>query len=238
MFDVLGNRCVTWLSPYGKPTQLDYIVLPAVLTVKSTTLAITWNESKEPAFDHRPLAAELAWTLDTSCPPSRSRWDLDKMRTESGKQILQHAFATIPLVPWTYDVDDHLQIINNHLHCHLLQHFPAVRCRPRQQHISMQQWQAIMSRRHCRRLITRGRRMRDRHLAAFVFQSWLSCTGRFTTPDATMHMRRQRRACMQEVRLGLAIRELRGVVNRLSAVDSAAHTRRLLRDARCRGPSA
>ena len=180
LFDVLGNRCVTWISPYGKPTQLDYIVLPAVLAGKSTTPAITWNENKEPDFDHRPLAAEIAWTLDTSCPPSRSRWDLDKMRTESGKQILQHAFATIPLVLWTYDVDDHLQIINNHLHCQLLQHFPAVRCRPRQQHISMQQWQAIMSRRHCRRLLTRGRRMRDRHLAAFVFRSWLSCTGRFT----------------------------------------------------------
>ena len=238
LFDVHGKRCVTWTSPYGNPTQLDYILWPVSLAAESRTLALNWHQPSEPDFDHRPLVADTTWTSDTSCPPSRARWNLDKMRTDEGRRLLRHAFETIPLVPWTYDVDDHLQIINNHLHGQLLQHFPAVRCRPRQAHISDEQWQAIMSRRHCRRLITRSKRLRDKHLTAFVLQAWVSIVGKSPSPSAAAHRCRQRRSRMHEARLGMAVRGLCYTITRMSAADAASHTRHILRDARCRGPSA
>ena len=237
LFDGDGTRVVTWTSPYGVATQLDYVFMPPVIATGARTLGCPWLLSGQQDIDHRPLVVEAVWTSTATAPQSRRRWDVDKIRTDAGRQCLDHIFRTLPHVPWTYDVDDHLQIINNHIHSGLQQHFVATRCRPRQPHVSDLQWQAIRLRRHTRRLIRRSKVGRERDLLNSFLQAWSSVlSGRGCDP--ILRLRRRHRALLQETRLAMVIRSLSATLTRLSHRDCAEYTRKVFREARDRGAAA
>ena len=237
--DSRGQRIATWMSPHGKEAQLDYVLIPASLSEHVTLHGQPWLPPNEPFVDHRALLAELAWRQPTCVPPaSNPRWNRHKMRTPEGRAILQNIFRTAPTVPWAYHVEDHLQLINDHIRCTLDDHFVADAARPRQSHISETQWAAIRARRHSRRLLACIKGRRERDAIAAVLQAWKHCTREAYPPaDAGRVQRRLRRSCVAEARLAKAIGDLNRTVSKLSIRDASQHTREVLRDAKLRGPA-
>ena len=237
LFDEHGHRVVTWTSPYGNATQLDFVLLPSSLAATSRTLASPAHLPKARDVDHRPLVVETLWHASTVATGARPRWDVAKMRTAEGRQCLAAIFQSMPHVPWTYDVDDHLQLVNNHLYVGLQRHFPAPKCRPRQAHISDLQWQTIRSRRQARRLIRRCQQQRRRQTLDFFLRVWRALGAEHRGRRAA-HCARVHRSRMQEVRMVVAIRTLSRALGRLSQRDSAEFTRKVFREARDKGPAA
>ena len=127
-------------------------------------------------------------------------------------------------LPWTYHVDDHLQLINNHVFSGLCQHFQRGSQKARQAHISPEQWQAICVRRHARRLAARSRKLRNRELVAAVMRVWRHTPngGRASRIAAEKTRRRYFTATLSEARLAKLIRGLTATVNKLIP-DSSLH---------------
>ena len=180
------------------------------------TLVSLWHNPDEGLPDHQPLLTETRWRADTTAHLRRHRWNVEALRTPAGKLALQQAFDSIPDVPWTYDVDDQLQIINNHLHSQLQQRFPAVKAKPRQQHISDVQWQSIMARRQARRLIARSKHSRARYML-HAFNMWRHSSATEAARQQLGWRRRWARALLHEARLGETIRSLTCTLNRKAA---------------------
>ena len=168
----MGRRVVTWVSPTGKQAQLDYVLWPATLAQSSKTLGNPWRGEVGNGLDHRPLLVDTCWCAGARPTIRQSRFDVAKMATPEGQAILAHIHSSVPSIPWAMDVDDHLQVVNDHIHTGLVQHFSATASRPRQAHISPCLWQAVLQSRHARRLITRSRRLRQRELLSCLFRCW------------------------------------------------------------------
>ena len=240
-----GSRVVTWVSPTGKPAQLDYVLWPAVIAAESRTLGNPWTGEVGNGLDHRPLIVEARWAAAAMPTVRHKRFDTARMTTEEGQRVLAYIHQTVPSVPWSIDVDDHLQIVNDHIHRALEHHFPANFCKPRQPHISPVVWQAVRDRRHARRLIHRSKALRRRDLLQLILMSWRqqasadpAAPGSSVESFFTGSRRRQHRALLHEARLGIAIRVMSHAIATASAKDAAAHTRAVLRDGKARGPAA
>ena len=238
-FDHQGRRIATWRSPHGKEAQLDYVLVPTSTSEHVTLHGQPWLPPHEPFVDHRALLAELAWRQPTDSPSARAPMlDRQKMRTPEGRYILQHMFRTAPAVPWAYHVEDHLQLINDHIYGTLQVHFTALASRPRQPHISDVQWAEIRARRHSRRLMMRVKRQRDRGAIAAILQAWKHQTRDTQRPaDVARAQNQLHRSCLHEARLARVIAALNRTVSKAALKDAAAHTRAVLRDAEVQGPA-
>ena len=240
LYDHRGVRVVTWTSPTGKDTQLDYVLLPDNLAPGASTLGSPRHAYQQSGVDHWPLLVRVTWGQPTKGTRPGVQWDRAKMRTAEGRDILRHIYATLPSVPWTYHVDDHLQLINNHVFSGLRQHFQRGSHKARQAHISPEQWQTIRVRRHARRLAARSRRLRSRELLAAVLRVWRHTPERAQASPTAAHKARRRyvAAILSEARLAKLIRGLTATANKLSTRDVAAHTPAVLASARHEGPAA
>ena len=147
------------------------------------------------------------------------------MRTAEGKVVLEHIFASAPLVAWAVHPDTHLQLLNDHVHAQLCQHFPRNKARPRCESVSELQWQAIRQRRHTRRLLFCGRQMTAKNLLWKAFCVWKN------QPEEAY-----RRAALQHVRPVLVLRQLNLTVRKLSRTDAANFARKSLAEARGQCP--
>ena len=237
-FEPSGERLVTWISPYGNQAQIDYILVPDSMSEQIRVLGKPWLEDAVGDIDHRPFIVQMEWGAPAAAQFQVPRWDRAKLRSPESRDALQHIFATVLQIPWTYHVDDHIQLINDHLHSGLVRHFVADPCRPRQPHVSDAQWAAIRERRHARRLVVRSRRLRQRVLLNAVLQAWRAECGVKMSANTTAASQRLHRARLSEARLGRVIRSLGQTIKTLSHSDVAAHTRNVLRTAQGQGPAA
>ena len=239
-FDRNDQKVVTWTSPAGKNAQIDYVLLPETLADKSITVGAPSVAFEHAGIDHWPLLADVSWRQPTKGTRPVVSWDRKKLQTEAGRQLLRQIHQSAPRIPWTFHVEDHLQILNNHLYAGLCQHFQASNQRPRQQHVSDEQWQSIRMRRHVRRLASRSRLLRQRYVLAAILAAWRNQMGHGVNASvATLaHKQRRARALLNEARLGKLIKTLRVLISRLAAKDAAAHTRTVIRHSRRDGPAA
>ena len=239
LFDGDGHRSVTWTSPTGHNTQLDYIFLPEALATHSTTLGAPISAYEHAGIDHCPLLAELMWRQPTKGTRSFPRWDRKKLQSDAGKRILQEIHQSTPQVPWTYHVEDHLQIINNHLYAGLCLHFSNGNQRPRQTHISDEKWHSIRLRRQVRRLSARSRNLRRREILMAATKAWRHMCDRQQSTNASLEKTRRKlaRAHLNEARLGKLIKSLTCLTSKLAAKDAAVHARTVLAASRGEGPS-
>ena len=228
-----GHRLVTWTSPYGKDSQIDYVLIPTALAESASV----WGTDKgDRQLDHHLHGVRLRWHQPATATRRVPRWDRRKLASEEGKQILQQVFRDAPAVPWTFDVEDHLHLLNTHIYLSLSEHFIACPRKPRQPHISDQQWQCIQERRHARRLQQRIKCTSRKMLLHCILLAWRRGTdGTPLWPG--LYSRKRHRMQMQQARLACAIRVLTQCISKSSVRDAAEHTRRVLRDARHAGPA-
>ena len=240
LFTQQGTRVITWTSPAGKDTQLDYIMLPENLASTTVTIGSPVRAYEHPGVDHWPMIVRVRWQQPAKGNRPSVTWDRRKMKTAEGRRLLQQIHDTVPSIPWTFHVEDHLQLINNHVFAGLCQHFQAGGHQARHTHVSEEQWHAIRTRRHVRRLAARSRKLRCRELLSAVFIAW-RCQSEFeyTRPQwYSSGRRRCAKAMLSEARLARLIRKLNGIIQKLSARDVAQHTRGVLASARQDGPAA
>ena len=216
LFDRNGQKVVTWTSPAGRNAQIDYVLLPEALADKSTTVGAPSVAFEHAGIDHWPLLADVSWRQPTKGTRPVVSWDRKKLQSETGRQLLRQNHQSAPRVPWTFHVEDHLQILND------------------------EQWQSIRMRRHVRRLASRSRLLRQRYVLAAILAAWRNQLDHdVNVPvDTHAHKRRRVRALLNEARLGRLIKTLTALVSRLAAKDAAAHTRTVIRHSRRDGPAA
>ena len=234
-FTLAGDRVVTWTSPAGRDDQIDYVLWPALLAKATFTSGSPWVHYACTGVDHRPLICQTRWNQPTRANKSKTVWNRKLMATEHGRSCLAAIFQTAPQIPWSFHVEDHMQLLNNHLHAGLSQHFAQSPAKPRQPHISEQQWRAILQRRHARRLAARSRRLRTQELAYTVFSAWKSSVG--GVQIRKWGCRSRGKTLLQEARLAVLIRSLNSDIRRTAMQDAAEHVRCTMRHARSQGPA-
>ena len=96
LFDHQGMRVVTWTSPAGKDTQLDYVLIPDKLASAANTLGSPSHAYQHSGVDHWPLLVRVRWRQPTKGTRPGVQWDRAKMRTAEGRSILRDIYATLP----------------------------------------------------------------------------------------------------------------------------------------------
>ena len=170
--DEEGHDLVTWRSPAGGDSCIDYVVFPCALDACALTVGIPPSFCDLLGHDHFLVLLELRWCQGAVCRRQTCRIDTEKMRTAAGQATLRDIFCSSPVVPWEHHVDDHLHIVNEHVWAGLVANFPKSPARPRKPHISGQQWDAIRQRRHARRVCFRIKQQLARDLTAWCFGAW------------------------------------------------------------------
>ena len=234
-FTPAGERIVTWVSPLGKASHIDYILWPVHFADCVVAHGHPWCGQWDNGVDHKPQICDVSWRQPTVPTPPRPFWDRERMATAAGKRQIETLFKTVPQVPWTFDVDDHVQLINNHLYAGMMCHFQCTPARARQQHISPQQWEVILQRRYVRRLSARSRCLRLKEVMFGCFVAWRRQAGQ--RPPLLASCRRRTAALLHEAKLALHIRRLNKEIRSLAMEDTAAFVRDTLKHAKDRGPS-
>ena len=221
LFDCAGKRHVTWTAPNGTQSQIDYVLIPEAMRAAVCAAGLPTCFVDPLGFDHTPLQLDLCWHERAQLASQHCRLDVDGMRTERGKQVLDQIFSSAPMVAWSIHPDSHLQLLNDHLYTQLCLHFPMECAKPRCNAISALQWQAIRQRRYTRRLMFRARCTVARHVLWRFFNAWER------QPQAAERAsRRVRAAAMQQARLTIVLRQLNSVVRKLARTDAAMHARK------------
>ncbi|CAE7470207.1 unnamed protein product [Symbiodinium sp. CCMP2592] len=107
----------TWRSALGGRHRIDYIVTPQAWSTYGLTTSVLQNfEALQLREDHKPVALSCAFGYKgkpTSYTDSRRRAirpGLPRTTTESAR--VSGAFAHIPCLPWSLDVDLHCQVLS------------------------------------------------------------------------------------------------------------------------------
>ena len=88
-----GSRPVTWVSPVGKATQLDYVVLPDELAACSATTGVPEGFIDHNGIDHKILAVSMEWQTGHTASRKPLRFDVKAMQTSWGRATLQRIHA-------------------------------------------------------------------------------------------------------------------------------------------------
>ena len=135
-----GMACAEWFA--NCHVQFGTFWLTAMPVSRVDATLIRYRKPMRPTITQLPRNVSV-WISTSVPPPCLCQTGLDHHR-----ELLAHLHSTVPSVPWTIDVDDHLQLIKDHLHDGLERHFVAEVAKPRQPHISPDLWQAVRDRRH------------------------------------------------------------------------------------------
>ena len=227
--DEHGADLVTWRSPSDGRYCLDYVVYPIALESCAKTVGVPPSFVDMLGHDHLPVVVEWTWNQDATKQRPFCRWDVARMRDPTGRLILQQMYVNAPCVDWSCHVDDHLQILNEHIYAELCKHFVQAPDKPKAPHISDEHWSAIRARRHTRRIGHRIRALMCRELLAACFQVWRG------HDNPVSYRAKQRRARMSLAKVGVLIRRLNEVVRQLARHDTAAHVRRMFVEAKQQG---
>ena len=231
--DVEGVDLVTWRSPSGGKRCLDYVALPLVLGCCTSTIGVPANFVDMLGHDHLLVAVECCWTQGASAARQKQRWDTDKMKSQEGRAMLQQVFRCTPCVDWEAHVDDHLQVVNEHIVRQVSAHFVLSPARPRTPHISDEQWSAIRERRCARRVVHRVKVAMARDLLLRCLNGWRGTR----VADDMMYIARRGKSWLLLARLGRLVKSLGAVIGKIATQDAASHVRVAFREARSRGES-
>ena len=124
-FDRQGRRLVTWTSPSGLDSHIDYILVPSPLAQDTCMHALDREHAHLRGHDHHVSVASVSWRQATTINQARPRWDRKKLASTEGQCILRDIYRSAPSIPWTFHVDDHAHLLNCHLYNGLVQHFQA-----------------------------------------------------------------------------------------------------------------
>ena len=107
--------------------------------------------------DHSPVVVELTWISLAKSVRGKTAWDVDRMRTEQGKEVTRWIHESAPRPEWGVHPDDHLHLLNNYYFRTLQACFPAGSRPVKTAHFDNDTWRAVTARRQSRRHLKRVR---------------------------------------------------------------------------------
>ena len=141
----------TWLGPGGQLACIDYVCCPASLSSGMRVEGPMTSFVGHVKHDHRPIAVTFTWDQTGKIRGRPARINSEGLHTPSGQLALKQLYQSMPPIPWHTSVDDHLRIINDHLHKGLQRICPKLADKPRDPVTSDHTWQLIKDRRNLRR---------------------------------------------------------------------------------------
>ena len=231
LVDSEGHNVCTWTSPNGKDSCIDYLLFPAEMSSNIRTVGAIQGFADTHPKDHKPLLADVCWTLRSSTQAPRFRLDTARMRTVEGRATLAAIHEATPSVPWYTDVDSHALILTRHLQHQLAHFFPVQAATPRQYTISDETWAAIRLKRHAKRV---GHRIQMQLRRETLMEVWLTWRG-VSSPKSAM---RQRRLRMLSAQCCHHVVQANATYRQLSRRDCAQRARQLFFEAKGKGPEA
>ena len=175
----------TWRHACGNYSRIDYFAVGGHATFDAVRTRILHDvDTLSQAEDHWPLQIQtnVAWYVSEAADHRlhRPRYDVEKMSTEEGKSLLRDIAAACPRPHWNVHVDQHAEVLAEHIRAGLQEHFPLRSHGPRAQYISSEVWRAREKR---RQLKQRTRRLNDGFkgfVTEVAFQTWKWGVGTFS----------------------------------------------------------
>ena len=242
-----GRRLVSWRSPSGFQTVRDYILFPLACRHSAKVVGLPGVLEPFSLLDHSPIVVELTWTSFAKKVDGKVAWDVDKMRTDAGKEVVRmiHSHALQP--QWGVHPDDHLHLLNEYYFRELQTLFPANARTAKTNHFSQETWQVVAARRQTRRHMKRARDIGNRIRLDLGFRAWCAVARRWTVAcggrqcclvDLLATSERQiARVNLLCARLAAAIRKFSFLLRKSEQKDAASFVRRSIADGRAAGPS-
>ena len=244
--DSEGRRLVSWRSPSGFQTVRDYILFPRMCRHGAQVVGLPGVLEPFSLLDHSPVVVDLTWVSFARKVDGKVAWDVTRMRTDAGKEIIQMIHSHAPQPQWGVHPDDHLHLLNEYYFRELQTFFPAGARTAKTTHFSQETWQVVVARRQARRHMKRARDVGNRIRLAFGFSAWCavvrgltvacgsgqSLVGLLATSD-----RRLARVNLLCARLAVAIRKFSSLLRKSEQKDAASFVRTSIADGRAAGPS-
>ena len=199
----------TFTSPLGHHSRIDYILLSkdsqsgVLRTYVDTDIDILNGDR-----DHRPLVMEIGmqWKRKHDARFVRMQfYDREAARMwnrSGGQQILD----SLPVQPWSMDVDAHWAGMRQHLQIGAANQFPRQKRKPRQLYFSERTWKLLCDRKDLRQQHREIHRSIQRHLLRMVFEVWRSkgeCEAQNKLVDWDLALLRQQAAVIMEARCNI-----------------------------------
>ena len=170
-FDHEGNPLFSWRSPRGEYSLIDYVLVPAEWERHLSACTVTTLNDLHAGKDHFPILAACDVKLNLQHAPRAPRIQAKQLETEEGRQAVQEAFRTAPIIPWNVDSTTHVHLLHSHFRDFMTQHLPPPPPGPRHPAFSEHTFQLVQQSRHCRSVVRHLReRVRKATLQA-VFQA-------------------------------------------------------------------
>ena len=180
--------------------------------------------------DHRPIAARCRWVQAARVPRVQARRDLSVLDTFHGRRQYSRLLAAMPPIPWTADVDSHLELVHGHIHHCLRAICPPLRKLARSPVTSERTWELIRSRRALRREIFAASRGHGFGILRRCFRAWQTGVAPVSRDS---HL-----AGLHSALLVLQLRAHNRLIRDSAIQDAADATRDIFATAHDRGPEA
>ncbi|CAE7475133.1 CACNA1S [Symbiodinium sp. CCMP2456] len=152
LFSQSGKKLISWRSPAGQSSLLDYILFPRGWKAAATTEDTPDLQDLHGDIDHAPVLL----TLDVRCATRRGaaepRIDVTALQTPAGQAIARRALETVPPIPWEVCSTQHLDHIHRHI-LQALQELPKAPPKPRNPAYTPATLELVLRKRHIRRCL-------------------------------------------------------------------------------------
>ena len=223
-----GTEICSWESPNGFRACIDYILCPRSLSHGFTTVGALQDFRGLVGHDHKPIVAKFELCQETSASQREPKLDYQFLGTPNGRMQLASLLHSIPDIPWETGVDEHLDIMNQHLKHGLQRICPRTPAFSKRDITSKTTWMLIQHRRDLRRCCHALRQDAKLHFLRAFFQGWRHS---LVDADESAHLRDLNLALM-----GIQIRAASGHIIRSAKQDAAEATRTTFQEARKEGP--
>ena len=171
-FDPAGRPLVSWVSPQGRESLIDYFVCPGQWAAAMRVEQCPSLDDLHATIDHRPLRLCLDLTLDSISPSCRRRIDVRALHTAEGLSAVERALRTMPLVPWEVDSTTHVALLHTHLRGSLAASLPVPKSRPRNLAYSEATIDLVRAKRRTRKRVRELYAQERAYILEAVFTVW------------------------------------------------------------------
>ena len=149
--DIDGALFYTWFGPGGQKSCIDYVCCPQSISSGMLVEGPMMSFVGYVSHDHKPVAVTFKWKQGGHVQRRLNRLNTEVLHTAAGQAALRQVYNSMPPISWDTSVDDHLRIVNDHLHQGLQRVCPKLADRPRDPVTSEYTWELIKDRRRLRR---------------------------------------------------------------------------------------
>ena len=171
-FDPAGRPLVSWVSPQGRESLIDYFVCPGQWAAAMRVEQCPSLDDLHATIDHRPLRLCLDLTLDSISPSCRRCIDVRALHTAEGQSAVERALRTMPLVPWEVDSTTHVALLHTHLRGSLAASLPVPKSRPRNPAYSEATIDLVRAKRRARKRVRELYAQERAYILQAVFTAW------------------------------------------------------------------